>query len=163
MGVRNCAEIGENLQKIAHYLLKNEKLVKLLYYSDIDPLGHENIPVSIKENEIFGKLIKIVPKVTTEETTRSIIVLKVTDGRGLAENDEFRRIGFEIEVFVPLDTWVIKDSNLRPFAILGAIQESLKDATVNELGKLKGGDFEEKFYTDKISCHFTTYSVVTYD
>jgi hypothetical protein len=32
MGVRNCAELGENLQKIVKRLLANDDLVKLLYY-----------------------------------------------------------------------------------------------------------------------------------
>ena len=32
MGVRNCAEIGENLQKIVTRLMANADLVNVLYY-----------------------------------------------------------------------------------------------------------------------------------
>ena len=39
MGVRNCQEIGENLQKIVKRLLANDNLIKLLYYTDKDPLS----------------------------------------------------------------------------------------------------------------------------
>lgn len=39
MGVRNCAEIGENLQKIVRALMQNDELIKLLYYTDKDPLN----------------------------------------------------------------------------------------------------------------------------
>ena len=39
MGVRNCREIGENLQKIVTRLMANDKLVNLLYYTDKDPLN----------------------------------------------------------------------------------------------------------------------------
>ena len=39
MGVRNCREIGENLQKIVTRLMANDKLVNLIYYSDKDPLS----------------------------------------------------------------------------------------------------------------------------
>jgi hypothetical protein len=39
MAVRNCAEIGENLQKIVSRLMANDELVKLLYYTDKDPLN----------------------------------------------------------------------------------------------------------------------------
>ena len=36
MGVRNCAEIGENLQTIMTRLMANDNLVNLLYYTDKD-------------------------------------------------------------------------------------------------------------------------------
>ena len=39
MGVRNCKEIGENLQKIVRRLMANNNLVNLLYYTDKDPLS----------------------------------------------------------------------------------------------------------------------------
>ena len=42
MGVRNCEELGHNLQKIMNRLLANQNLLKLLYYTDKDPLSHED-------------------------------------------------------------------------------------------------------------------------
>jgi len=39
MGIRNCAEIGENIYKIMARLLANDDLVKLLYYDSKDPLS----------------------------------------------------------------------------------------------------------------------------
>ena len=35
MPVRNCAEVGENAQKIINRLLNNQDLIKLLYYNDL--------------------------------------------------------------------------------------------------------------------------------
>lgn len=163
MGVRNCKEIGENLQLIVRRLLANNNLVKLLYYNDVDPLSHNELTEEQKQDEVFGKLIKIVPKVTTQETTNSVVVVKVGNGRQLPDNNEFRRVGIDIEVFVPLTTWVFKNSNLRPFAILGEIQESLQGKKVNGLGKLEGGDFDLQFLTDELGCYRAQYSVVTYD
>jgi hypothetical protein len=43
MAVRNCAEIGENLQKIIKRLLANDDLVKLLYYEDVDPFSQSTL------------------------------------------------------------------------------------------------------------------------
>ena len=37
MGARNCQELGINLQKICSRLMANDNLVKLLYYTEIDP------------------------------------------------------------------------------------------------------------------------------
>ena len=43
MGVRNCAEVGENLQKIMTRLMANDNLVNLLYYTDKDPLNQPHL------------------------------------------------------------------------------------------------------------------------
>ena len=53
MGVRNCAEIGENAQKIVKRLASNQNLVKLLYYNDKDPLSKEDLSEELIEQEVF--------------------------------------------------------------------------------------------------------------
>ena len=53
MGVRNCEELGTNLQKIVSRLLANDDLVKLLYYTDENPLEHSALSSEEKINTIF--------------------------------------------------------------------------------------------------------------
>lgn len=163
MAVRNCREIGENLQKIVNRLMANDNLVKLLYYNDADPLSHENLTEEEKRNLIFNKLIKVLPKVTAKETTQSLVAIRVVNGNKIGSNKEFRNITLAIEVFVPWDQWIFKNTNLRPFAILGEIQESLEDKTVNGLGKITGGDFALSYLTDEVSCYEQTFGITTYD
>lgn len=163
MAVRNCKEIGTNLQKIVSRLMANDKLVNLLYYTGKDPYSEQPLTPEQKKEEVFEKLIKIVPRVGPKETANSLISIRVVRGSRLGTNTEFRDLLIQIEVFVPLTQWIIKDTNLRPFAILGEIQESLDGKTVDGLGKLSGGDFSINFLTDEISCYEQTFSVVTYD
>ena len=163
MGVRNCREIGENLQKITKRLLANDNLVKLLYYTDKDPLSNQSLSEEQKENEIFEKLIKIIPRVGPKETAHSIVAVVVDTGVKMMENTEFRNIKISIDVFVPLTQWFIKGTNLRPFAILGEIQESLEGKLVNGLGKIQGGDFELKFVTDEVACYNQVFYITTYE
>lgn len=163
MGVRNCEEIGQNLQRIVQRLIANQDLVKLLYYTDKDPLSNPDLTSAELKEKVFEKLIKIVPKVGSKETATSIVAIRVERGTQNAENDEFRDITLKVEVFVPLTQWIIKDTNLRPFAILGEIQKSLNGKTVNGLGKMAGGDFELNFLTEEISCYEQSFSITTYD
>ena len=163
MGIRNCRELGENLQKIVNRLMANDTLVKLLYYNDMDPLSKENLTDEQKRTKIFNKLIKIVPKVTQQETTQSIVAIRVTNGMKIGSNKEFKNLKIGIEVFVPWDQWIFKNTNLRPFAILGEIQESLQDKTINGLGKIVGGDFVLSYLTDEIGCYEMTFEFITYD
>ncbi len=161
--VRNLGELGLSLQKIITRLVANQDLLKLLYYTGKDPLNEPDLtPEQIKE-EIFEKLVKIVPRVGPKETAQSLISLRVVRGITNRQNSEFRNFSLGIEVFVPLTQWIIKDSSLRPFRIMGEIQKSLNGKNVNGLGKITGGDFSLNFLTEEISCYEMTFEIVDYE
>lgn len=163
MAVRNCAEIGENLQKIVTRLMANDNLVNLLYYTNKDPLNSEPLTEEQKREEVYEKLIKIIPRVGPKDTAHSVISIKVEKGIKDDENTEFRNIKISIEIFVPLTQWIIKNTNLRPFAILGEIEKSLQGKTINGLGKIEGGDFDLGFFTDEIGSYEQFFWITTYD
>ena len=161
--VRDLGELGLNLQKIFTRLQSNQNLLKLLYYTDKDPLAGADLTSDQIRNEVFEKLIKIVPRVGPKETAKSIISLRVVNGIKNYENDEFRNFQISIEVFVPLTQWFIKSDNLRPFCIMGEIQKSLLNKTINGLGKITGGDFSLNFLTEEISCYEMEFSIIDYN
>lgn len=161
--VRNLGELGDNLQKIVTRLLSNQNLLKLLYYSDKDPLSNEDLTSEQIKNEVFEKLVKIVPRVGPKETAQSLISLRVVRGITNRQNAEFRDFSLGIEVFVPLTQWIIKDSSLRPFCIMGEIQKSLNGKNINGLGRIQGGDFSLNFLTEEISCYEMSFDIVDYD
>ena len=163
MGVRNCADIGDNLMKIMKRLLANQNLLKLLYYKDKDPLAGEDLTDEQIQDEIFEKLVKIIPRVGPKDTAHSVVTIRVTRARQDSNNNEFKDVRINIEVFVPLTQWIIKDVQLRPFAILGEIQSSLNGKTINGLGKLTGGDFDLNFLTEEIGAYEQYFSLTSYD
>ena len=163
MATRNLADLGLNLQKIISRLQTNQNLLKLVYYTSKDPLNEEDLTEEQIKTEIYNKLIKIVPRIGYKETAQSMISMRVVRGRNNPENGEFRDFEIDIEVFVPLTQWFIKDSNLRPFAIMGEIHKSLNNKTINGLGKMKGGDFQINFLTDEIVSYEMVYYITSYD
>ena len=96
MNVRNCEDIGVNAQYIMKRLLANQNLLKLLYYTDKDPLSHEDLTEEQIQNEVFGKLIKIVPRIGPKETAHSIVALRIARGRGLVTNSEFKSVSISL-------------------------------------------------------------------
>ena len=144
-------------------LMQNDNLVKLLYYTDKDPLSNENLTEEQKESEIFEKLIKIVPRIGPKETASSVIALRVVTGKKNQDNSEFKDVLISVEVFVPLTQWIIKGTNLRPFAILGEIEESLDGKMIEGLGKMSGGNFELNFLTEEISSYKQEFIITSYD
>lgn len=163
MGVRNCEDLGVNAKKIMQRLMANQNLVKLLYYTDKDPLSHEDLTKEQLQNEVFGKLIKIVPRVGPKETATSIVSIRITRGRTNVVNKDFKDVIISIESFVPLTQWLIKDVNLRPFAIMGEIQRSLVGKKIDGLGKMEGGDFDLNFLTEEISAYEQMFYLTSYD
>ncbi len=163
MSVRNCAELGVNLQYVIKRLFANQNLLKLLYYTDKDPLANEDLTSEQIQDEVFEKLVKIIPRVGPHETAHSVLAVRVARGQGLATNGEFRNVVISIEVFVPLTQWIIKDTNLRPFAIMGEVQKSLNGKKIEGLGKMVGGDFTLNFLTEEIGAYEQTFVITTYD
>ena len=163
MATRNLEDVGPNLQKIVTRLQSNQDLLKLLYYTGKDPYNELDLTPEQIKNEIFEKLVKIVPRVGPKETANSIIVIRVVRGTSNPGNNEFRDFRIDIEVFVPLTQWIIKDSNLRPFAIMGQIHKSLNGKIIDGLGKMSGGDFQINFLTEEMSCYEMNYYITSYD
>ena len=163
MSVRNCAELGVNLQYIIKRLFANQNLLKLLYYTDKDPLSQPDLTKKQIQDEVFEKLIKIVPRVGPHETAHSVVAVRVARGQGLASNNEFKNVVIGIECFIPLTQWIIKDTNLRPFAIMGEIQKSLNGKKIEGLGKMTGGDFALNFLTEEIGAYEQTFNITSYD
>lgn len=163
MAIRNSRDIGENLQKIVKRLMANDNLVNLLYYTDKDPLSQPHLTEEQKQKEVFDKLIKIVPKVGPKEDAKSLIAIRVVRGSKDSSNTEFRNVKIQVETFVPLTQWYIKDTNLRPFAIMGEIEESLDKKKINGLGEMRGGDFDLNFLTEEISAYEQTFWITTYE
>lgn len=161
--IRDLATLGLNLQKIITRLQADQDLLKLLYYTDKDPLAQDDLTPDQIKTEIFDKLIKVTPRIISSEVSRSIIAIRIISGEINSRNDEFIDIGFGIEIFVPLDQWIIKGSNLKPFCIMNRILQDLKGKTIDGLGRFVGGSFELKFLTEEVSCHEMFFSVTTYD
>lgn len=163
MATRNLQDLGLHLQKIVTRLMSNQRLVKLLYYTDKDPYSGEDLTQEQIKNDVYEKLIKIVPRVSNKETSTSIIALRVVQGKTSVANNQFKDFLIGIEVFVPMTQWMIKDSNLRPFAIMGEIHKSLNGKIIDGLGKINGGNFQINFLTDEMSCYEMTYAIQSYD
>lgn len=160
MGVRNCADLGRNLQKIIKRLLADQTLCKLLYYAGQDPLGEPDIgDTSI----LLEKQIRMTPKYNPAELDYSVVNLVVQSGARDKQNEEFRSISLRCYVFVPIANWIIKSDNLRPFLILGELQEALSNKKINGLGTIQTGDFALKMVTEQMTCYYIDFSITNFN
>lgn len=150
MAVRNFNEMGENLMEIAKRLLANQNLCKLLKFSDANPLNQPDI---INTKSLLNKRIRILPKIEPQEYSESTLVLLINNGFTNSSNSEFKNLGLIVYVYVPFDKWIINDTQLRPFAIMSEIQESLHNKQVKGLGRILLSEFSLDLITDEMGAY----------
>jgi hypothetical protein len=163
MAVRNYDELGPSLRKILNRLATNQKLLKYLYYTDVDPLSQPDITSEQIKSEIMEHLITLIPRLEPRVGAKSVISLRVVNSATDSSNNQFMGITLAFEIFVPLTQWFIKGDNLRPFSIMGELSKSLKGKTVDGLGKIDGGNFALNYSTDEMSCYEQVFTITTYD
>lgn len=163
MAVRNCADLGPNLLKIVKRLCANQTLLKLLYYTDQDPLSHPDLTEEQISEEVFNNLIKVIPHVEERTTMQTALVLRIDKGANLNPNEEFKFVSLDIEIFTPHTAWMIKGEQLRPFAVMGELQKSLKGKRVQGMGALEGGGFDFTISTNEVSCYEQHFRWMSYD
>ena len=80
----NKAFISENFSAI---IKNNEDLMKLLYYTDKDPLSQPNLTNEQKMEYVYKKLVKFVPRVGPREVENPIVSIRMVSGREDASNN----------------------------------------------------------------------------
>ena len=161
MSIRNSSELGTNLLKIATKLISNQRLLRLLKYTDNNPF--DNNKEDVEPKNILHKNIRVVPLVNEkEDNTESTIVLVYGAGT-VQDNAEFKHLSLSVLVYVPLSEWTLNDINLRPFLIMSEIEKELKGKRVESLGTITYGGFELELVTDIMSCYKMEFSIDVFD
>lgn len=127
--------IEKDMNLIVNKMLKNERLKRLLYYTTPDALDRPNIgdDASI---ELFGKNIKIVPKLYVDDKTLNYVFVQFDDFVP-SENPEFRNNLISFVILCHYDQWPLKDFALRPYKIAAEIDSMLNNQRLTGIGKLE--------------------------
>lgn len=150
MAVRNFQEMGDNLVDLTKRLLANQNLCKYLEFADNNPLKHPDIQ---NTKDLLFKRIKIIPKVDPQEDTKSTVVILFNNGFKNSHNPDFKKLNILVYVYVPFSEWVMNDSQLRPFAIMSEIQDTLDGKQIKGLGRLTLEEFSLDLLSDEMGAY----------
>jgi len=128
--VSSFVSVEKTLAEIVKRLISNEKLKRLLYYTDKHALG---LPKLTQEQtmKLIGEQIRIVPKITAEKDEKPYIIVQLEQFTPLADTTTFREIKLSIDIFCLYDHWILDNFKLRPYAIAGEIDGMLNNSSVN--------------------------------
>ena len=139
----------KDLGKIADLIFKNERLQKLLYYTTPDALSRPRLTEEQK-SELFGKNIKIVPKLYVDGSVLCYIIISF-DNFTQSGNPEFRDNIVEIDIICHFDQWTLTNFSLRPYKIAGEIDAMLNNTKLTGIGELQFLGASQMILTDEFA------------
>ena len=152
-------EHGPNLKKIIKKLLKNQNLCKLLINTDLDPINPTLHPDIEETNELFGKNVRVIPLVTTEDQTTTSKLVVIFESGVPTDNYDIEKLNVLIYVYCPFKEWQITGDQLRPFAIMAEVRRSLQDKRINGLGEISYKGFDIASLTDQMGCYLMRFHI----
>lgn len=141
--------VDKDMSLIISYLLKNERLKKLLYYTTKDCLDKPNL-TDQQTLELIQNNIRLFPKLYVDPDLRTYIVISF-DNFTESKNPEFRDNTVEFDIICHMDQWNLGDFKLRPFKIAGEIDSMLNNQKLTGIGRLQFLTAQEIVMTDEFS------------
>ena len=138
----------KDLSLITNMMVRNPRLNKLLYYTTNDALNH---PTVSEENilDMFGKNIKIVPKLTVDNSVLNYVIISFDNFTPNATNPEFRDNIVEFDIICHFDQWQLKDFQLRPYKIAAEIDSMFNKKHLTGIGTLQFLGANQMILTDE--------------
>ena len=128
--------VEKDLELITNKILKNERLKRLLYYTTKDALEKDNIGEDATY-ELFGKNIKIVPKLYIDGSVLNYIIISFDNFTPNATNPEFRDNIISFDVICHFDQWHLKNFQLRPYKIAAELDSMFNGKHLTGIGNLE--------------------------
>ena len=138
----------KDLHLITNMFLKNPRLKKLLYYTTPDCLNKPAISED-QSVEMFGKNIKIVPKLYVDNSVLNYIIISFDNFTPNMTNPEFRDNIIEFDIICHFDQWTMKDFQLRPYKIAAEIDSMFNEKYLTGIGKLEFIGANQMILTDE--------------
>ena len=160
--VKYGQEIGPNLIKLGRSLTKNQNLLMLLENQDLDPLNREKHPNEIDGLKLLNDLIRFVPLLTADEKDDQNVKAKIAilcDKGQPQVNIDNENLDILIYVYCPFEQWLIAGDQLRPFAIMSEIRQSIQDKRINGLGEIKYEGFNLSLLTEEMSAYAMRFTI----
>ena len=140
--------LEKDMGLIVDMLMKNNNLKKLLYYTSRDCMSRP--PLTEDETlELFGKNIKIVPKLKIDPTVLTYITISFDSFSPNLNNPEFRDNLIEFDIICHNEQWQLQDFQLRPYKIAAELDTMFNNKHLTGIGTLQFVGATQSFITDE--------------
>ena len=133
---RRFEAMGEDIFKMVKKIQNNQKVLKLLKFTDSDPLNHPDLTQD-EIDEMLHKNIQIVPKLPDSYDEKMCYIVMILNTYDIAPNNQdFKTATVRFDVLCPMDRWVINAKTLRPYLIMSEIDSMFNEKNIAGIGNL---------------------------
>lgn len=129
--------MGEDIFNIINRITKDQTLLKLIKYTDNDPLKHPDLTQE-EIDEMLHKNILITPKIPDDDTDLNNYLVILLDNYTVDPvNIDFKVVEIRFDVVCPMDRWIINEKTLRPYLIMNRLDKNFNEQKLSGIGNLK--------------------------
>lgn len=125
--------VEKDLTIIVDKILQDERLKKLLFYTSNDALSRPKL-TDEQSIELFGKNIKIVPKLYIDGSVLAYIIISFDHFTLNDTNPEFRDNLVTFDIICHFDQWQLEDFQLRPYRIAAELDTLFNNQHLTGIG-----------------------------
>ena len=128
--------MDKDMELLVNHFLKNDRLKKLLYYDVPNALKQPDVPQD-KALEMFGKQIKIIPKLKVDQPEFCYIIISFDNFTPNMTNSAFRDNIISFDIICHFDQWNLGNFALRPYKIAAEIDSMFNNKRLTGIGTLQ--------------------------
>ena len=138
----------KDMSLIVNMIMKNNRLKKMLHYTTKDCMSKPDLTED-ESLELFGKNIKIVPKLYVDGSVLNYIIISFDNFTENRTNPEFRDNIVEFDIICHFDQWQLRDFELRPYRIAAELDSMFNEKHLTGIGKLEFLGANQMILTDE--------------
>lgn len=139
----------KDLSLIVNKLLNNQRLCKMLYYTQKDCLNAEDLTMQ-ERLTLINKQIKIVPRLYIDENCPIYIIVTFNNFSPNMTNSEFRDCLINFDIICHPDHWNLGNFQLRPHKIAGEIDAMINGQKLTGIGEIQFLDGHNLVLNDQL-------------
>jgi hypothetical protein len=125
--------VEKDLTIITDKILQDERLKKLLFYTSRDALRKPKL-TDEQSIELFGKNIKIVPKLYIDGSVLTYIIISFDNFTTNTTNPQFRDNTVTFDIVCHFNQWQLEDFQLRPYRIAAELDTLFNNQRLTGIG-----------------------------
>lgn len=126
----------KDLSLIIKKIMSNQRLLKLLYYTEKDCLKSTDLTME-QILSMLDNQIKIIPKINIDPKCPIYVIVTFDNYVPNATNPEFRDCTINFDILCHPDHWNLGNFQLRPHKIAGEIDAMFNDQYLTGIGKVQ--------------------------
>ena len=133
---RRFEVMGEDIFKILNKVLGDQELLKLLKYTDKDPLSHPDLTDEEKD-ALLEDSVLITPNIPDDDRIeKNYLVILLKNYSVDSDNEDFKVVEISFDILCPTKCWVMNGANLRPYSIMQRIDTLFNEKNLAGIGNL---------------------------